>query len=107
MSPTEALRVFIAERVRALTALNDALTATDHDSTDMPTLFADAVAADRTQTTAMIEAMLHAGRHPAQRRAVGEESQQVDRKALRRAIQSLFVGELIAAGRIEDAPHLR
>ncbi|MFI6166286.1 TetR/AcrR family transcriptional regulator [Nocardia sp. NPDC051052] len=144
----EALRVFIAERVRVLTALNDALTAADHDITDMPTLFADAVAADRTQTMAMIEAMLHAGRHPAQRGAVAEalaalrrvavtalgaagasdpegaaesfvalidgfalhalaaETQQVDRKALCRAIQSLFLGELIGAGRIEDAVRL-
>ncbi|MFB8281307.1 TetR/AcrR family transcriptional regulator [Nocardia colli] len=144
----EALRVFIAERVRVLTALSDALATTDHDIADLATLFADAAAADRTQSMAMIEAVLHAGRHPAHRTAVAAaldalrqvavttlraagandpeataesfvalidgfalhalaaETQQVDRIALRRAIQALFLGELVAAGRIEDAIHL-
>ncbi|WP_107655935.1 TetR/AcrR family transcriptional regulator [Nocardia suismassiliense] len=145
---TEALRVFTAERVQALTSLNDALAAQQYEFEDMASLFADATATDRTQSMAIFEAFLHAGRNPAQRKAVGEalaalqrvaatalraagasdpegaaesfvalvdgfamhalaeETQQVDRVGLRRAARALFLGELVAAGRIEDAVRL-
>ncbi|WP_069162415.1 TetR/AcrR family transcriptional regulator [Nocardia altamirensis] len=144
----EALRVFTAERVRVMSSLNTVLATQQLDFAGMAALFAGAAAANRTQSMAIFEAYLQAGRHPEHRAMVADalaalrqvattaltavgatdpegaaesyaalvdgyamhaltrENLEVDRVGLQRAIRALFLGELVEAGRIEEAAQL-
>ncbi|WP_433662290.1 TetR/AcrR family transcriptional regulator [Nocardia sp. CA-128927] len=144
----EALRVFTAERVKVMSSLSDVLSGQPLDLPELASLVANSAAANRTQSMAIFEAFLHAGRRPDQRamvaaalaalrqvattaltaagasdpegaaesyaalvdgfamHALTHETQQVDRVGLHRAIRALFLGELVEAGRLEEAAQL-
>ncbi|MGX1776913.1 TetR/AcrR family transcriptional regulator [Nocardia brasiliensis] len=144
----EALRVFAAERVTALSALNETLATHELDFDRMAALFAASAASNRTQSMAMFEAFLDAGRRVEHRSTVAaalaalrqvattalatagasepekaaesyaalvdgfalhaltRENQEVDRAGLHRAIRAMYLGELVEAGRIEEAVRL-